>query len=129
MVHHGDVSDPLVLVVEEEPMVREVLARYLERDGFRVDAVWDFEQAIEAFSTARPDLVVLDLMLPRVNGFEVFPASASRHARSVQRPMTPRSRADGVGEGQSAIGPEPRSGWPSRRQANGGEEDEERRMS
>jgi len=55
--HHGDVSDPLVLVVEEEPMVREVLARYLERDGFRVGAVADYEQAIEAFSTARPDLV------------------------------------------------------------------------
>lgn len=85
MVHHGDVSDPLVLVVEEEPMVREVLARYLERDGFRVDAVGDFEQAIEAFSTARPDLVVLDLMLPRVDGFEVFrrlrfPACSERSA-------------------------------------------------
>jgi len=53
-------------------MVREVLARYLERDGFRVDAVEDCEQAIEAFSTARPDLVLLDLMLPRVDGFEVF---------------------------------------------------------
>ena len=45
-------------------MVREVLARYLERDGFRVDAVRDFEQAIEAFSTARPGLVLLDLMCP-----------------------------------------------------------------
>ena len=53
-------------------MVREVLARYLERDGFRVDAVEDCEQSIEAFSTARPDLVLLDLMLPRANGFEVF---------------------------------------------------------
>jgi DNA-binding response OmpR family regulator len=72
MVHDGDVSDPLVLVVDDEPMVREVLARYLERDGFRVDAVEDGEQAIEAFSTTRPDLVLLDLMLPRVDGFEVF---------------------------------------------------------
>ena len=72
MVHHGDVSDPLVLVVEEEPMVREVLARYLERDGFRFDAVEHCEHAIEAFSTARPDLVLLDLMLHRVDGFEDF---------------------------------------------------------
>jgi DNA-binding response OmpR family regulator len=85
MVHHGDVSDPLVLVVEEEPMVREALARYLERDGFRADAVEDYEQAIEAFSTARPDLVLLDLMLPRVDGFEVFgrlrfPACSERSA-------------------------------------------------
>jgi len=102
-------------VVEEEPMVREVLARYLERDGFRVDAVEDCEQAIEAFSTARPDLVPLDLMLPRSTASKSSAASASRHARSVQRPRAPRSRADGVGEGQPAIGPEPRSGWPSRR--------------
>jgi len=53
-------------------MVREVLARYLERDGFRVDAVEEHEQAIEAFSTARPDIVLPDLMLSRVDGFEVF---------------------------------------------------------
>lgn len=62
-----------------------MLARYLERDGFRVDAVEDCEQAIEAFSTARPDLVLLDLMLPRVDGFEVlrrlrFPACSERSA-------------------------------------------------
>jgi DNA-binding response OmpR family regulator len=72
MVHDDEVSEPLVLVVDDEPMVREVLARYLERDGFRVDAVEDGEQAIKAFSTTRPDLVLLDLMLPRVDGFEVF---------------------------------------------------------
>jgi len=85
MIHHVDVSDPLDLAVEEEPKVREVLARYLERGGFRVDAVEDCEQAIEAFSTARPDLVLLDLMLPRVDGFEVlrrlrFPACSERSA-------------------------------------------------
>jgi len=73
VIIHGDASDPFVLVVEDEPMVREVLARYLERDGFRVDAVEDGEQAIEAFSTARPDLVLLDLMLPRVDGFGSLP--------------------------------------------------------
>jgi CheY-like chemotaxis protein len=105
-------------------MVREVLARYLERDGFRVDSVRDFEQAIEAFSTVRPDLVLLDLMCPGSTASKSSAASASRHARSVQRPRAPALRADGVGEGQPAIGTEPRSGWPSRRQAKGGEEDQ-----
>jgi DNA-binding response OmpR family regulator len=61
-----------VLVVDDEPMVRDVLSRYLERNGFEVDAAADGELALEAFDARRPDLVLLDLMLPRVDGFEVF---------------------------------------------------------
>jgi DNA-binding response OmpR family regulator len=61
-----------VLVVDDEPMVRDVLARYLARDGFEVDVAADGEAALEAVRSAAPDLVVLDLMLPRVDGFEVF---------------------------------------------------------
>jgi two-component system, OmpR family, response regulator ResD len=61
-----------VLVVDDEPMVREVLSRYLERDGFEVESAADGELALEAFEARRPDLVLLDLMLPRVDGFEVF---------------------------------------------------------
>jgi DNA-binding response OmpR family regulator len=61
-----------VLVVDDEPMVREVLARYLERDGFEVESAADGELALVAFEARRPDLVLLDLMLPRVDGFEVF---------------------------------------------------------
>jgi two-component system response regulator ResD len=61
-----------VLVVDDEPMVREVLSRYLERDGFEVESAADGLLALEAFEARRPDLVLLDLMLPRVDGFEVF---------------------------------------------------------
>jgi two-component system response regulator ResD len=61
-----------VLVVDDEPMVREVLSRYLERDGFEVESAADGELALRAFEARRPDLVLLDLMLPRVDGFEVF---------------------------------------------------------
>jgi DNA-binding response OmpR family regulator len=60
-----------VLVVEDDPTVREVVARYLERAGIDVDAVSDGETALEAADARWPDLVVLDLMLPRVDGFEV----------------------------------------------------------
>src|ERR671934_120488 len=61
-----------VLVVDDEPMVREVLARYLSKEGFDVDIAADGEAALSAFERARPDLVLLDLMLPAVDGFDVF---------------------------------------------------------
>jgi DNA-binding response OmpR family regulator len=61
-----------VLVVDDEPIVRDVLCRYLERDGFIVEAAEDGEQALSAIRAVRPELVLLDLMLPRVDGLEVF---------------------------------------------------------
>src|SRR5207237_294126 len=64
-------ASPHILVVDDEQMVREVVARYLEREGFRVTAVGDGQAAIRAL-TASPDLIVLDLMLPRVDGLEVL---------------------------------------------------------
>jgi two-component system response regulator ResD len=61
-----------VLVVDDEPMVREVLARYLEADGFAVTTAGDGADALERFAERVPDLVLLDLMLPRIDGFEVL---------------------------------------------------------
>jgi DNA-binding response OmpR family regulator len=61
-----------VLVVDDEPVVCDVLARYLSRDGFEVTTASDGEQALVALHACAPDLVLLDLMLPRVDGFEVF---------------------------------------------------------
>lgn len=60
-----------VLVVDDEPTVREVVARYLERDGLTVDQAADGEAALAALSRA-PDLVVLDVMLPRLTGLDVL---------------------------------------------------------
>jgi len=65
-------SDALVLVVDDEPMVREVLTRYLEKDGFEVETAEDGDRALASFDTRQPDLVLLDLMLPKLDGFEVF---------------------------------------------------------
>jgi len=61
-----------VLVVDDEPMVREVLALYLAREGFDVETADDGEQALERFGALTPDLVLLDLMLPLIDGLEVF---------------------------------------------------------
>ena len=65
-------NQPLVLVADDEPMVREVLGRYLEQDGFRVRTAEDGQAAMDAMATEPADLVLLDLMLPRLDGFEVF---------------------------------------------------------
>ena len=61
-----------MLVVDDEPMVREVLGRYLERDGFAVDLAVDGPDALHQLDKAGADLVVLDLMLPRIDGYEVL---------------------------------------------------------
>lgn len=63
---------PLVLVVDDEPMVREVVARYLERDGLDVHEAADGEAAERWLATNRPDLVVLDIMLPGVDGLAIL---------------------------------------------------------
>lgn len=71
-VQNGAVTETRVLVVDDEPMVRDVLARYLAKEGFTVDTAEDGEAALEAYDRTPPDLVLLDLMLPRIDGLEVF---------------------------------------------------------
>ena len=61
-----------VLVVDDEPMVREVVERYLRRDGFAVTTAADGAEALGLIASGRPDMVVLDLMLPSVNGLQVL---------------------------------------------------------
>lgn len=62
----------MVLVVDDDPIVREVLGTYLDRAGLEVVQAADGEAALHALETDRPDLVVLDLTLPRLDGLEVF---------------------------------------------------------
>jgi DNA-binding response OmpR family regulator len=60
-----------ILIVEDELIVAEVVERYLRRDGHDVQVVHDGYAAVEAFERFRPDLIVLDLMLPGIDGLEV----------------------------------------------------------
>lgn len=60
-----------VLVVDDDPTVAEVVVGYLHRAGYAVERAEDGPAALERFAAARPDLVVLDLMLPAMDGFEV----------------------------------------------------------
>lgn len=61
-----------ILVVDDEPMVTEVVERYLRREGFDVVLAANGEQAIEAANASAPDLIVLDLMLPKIDGLTAF---------------------------------------------------------
>jgi DNA-binding response OmpR family regulator len=60
-----------ILLVDDEESVRKVLAFPLERDGFDVVQAADGEEALRLFETSAPDLVVLDIMLPKLDGLEV----------------------------------------------------------
>ncbi|MDN3358607.1 response regulator transcription factor [Actinomadura sp. DC4] len=60
-----------ILVVDDDPTVAEVVARYLMRDGYDVDCVADGLTALRMAAAVEPDLVVLDLMLPGIDGLEV----------------------------------------------------------
>src|SRR5208282_5054461 len=62
----------LVLVVDDDDGVRELLTFLLRKQGHRVETAADGEDAARKSESLRPDLIVLDLMLPRYGGFEVL---------------------------------------------------------
>jgi two-component system alkaline phosphatase synthesis response regulator PhoP len=64
-------SSELVLVVDDEPSILQLVRLYLERDGFRVEEAGTGPGALKAVESLHPDLMVLDVMLPGLGGFEV----------------------------------------------------------
>lgn len=60
-----------ILLVDDEPTLRETVAEALEADGYRVVSAADGREALVRFRAERPDLVLLDLMLPELSGIEV----------------------------------------------------------
>ncbi|MFC1948765.1 response regulator transcription factor [Chloroflexota bacterium] len=62
---------PKILVVDDEPNIIELAKLYLERDGFQVEEAANGNDAIAKHNTGNPDLIVLDLMLPDIDGYEV----------------------------------------------------------
>ena len=72
-----------ILVVDDEPTVTDVVARYLERAGYSTRVAGDGYEAIRLAGAERPDLVVLDLMLPGLGGLEVMRRLRERDRPSV----------------------------------------------
>jgi DNA-binding response OmpR family regulator len=75
-------ASELVLVVDDEPNIVQLARLYLEREGFRIEAVGDGPGALKAVEELRPALVVLDVMLPGLDGFEVC-----RQLRAANNPV------------------------------------------
>jgi DNA-binding response OmpR family regulator len=65
------IDQPRVLVVDDDPNVAEVVSRYLEREGCQVETLSDGKTALDRALAEPPDLLVLDLMLPGVDGLEI----------------------------------------------------------
>jgi DNA-binding response OmpR family regulator len=70
----------IILVVEDEPSLQETLVYSLKKEGYTVEAVGDGRAALEAARRLKPDVIVLDIMLPEMDGFEV--------ARILRKEMT-----------------------------------------
>jgi len=85
MTNESPTSDPLrILIVEDDPATVELMEAQLHGEGYSVDSVRDGEEALQRVSQARPDLVLLDIMLPKKSGFEVCKEIKSREeARAI----------------------------------------------
>ena len=64
-------TSELILLVDDEPSIIQLARMYFERDGFRIHEAMDGEAALEAVAKHHPALIVLDVMLPKLAGFEV----------------------------------------------------------
>ena len=60
-----------ILVVDDDPKTAELIKLYLEKDGYQVLVAYDGRQALELARQRRPDLIVLDLMLPKIDGLDI----------------------------------------------------------
>ena len=60
-----------ILIIEDEKSISDIIKFNLQKEGFEVDMAYDGKSGLEKFSSCKPDLVLLDVMLPLIDGFEV----------------------------------------------------------
>lgn len=68
----GRPQDKLIIVIDDDESVRELMEFIVKKEGFRTDTAADGEEGIKKVHEQMPDLVLLDLMLPRYGGFEIL---------------------------------------------------------
>lgn len=66
-----DSDGPTLLVVDDEPEINKLVARIFEKRGYRVNSALDGAEALASVKRERPDLLILDLNLPKIDGWEV----------------------------------------------------------
>lgn len=69
---HSVEDRPTILLAEDDPDVADIVSHVLGADGYRVEVARDGAEALERFESCKPDLVVLDVMMPQLTGFEVL---------------------------------------------------------
>ncbi|WP_312104089.1 response regulator transcription factor [Lachnoclostridium sp.] len=69
-----------ILVIEDEKSIADAIVYAMKREGFTAEAVYDGEEALKKFDLFKPDAMILDIMLPGINGFEVLKRLESRNS-------------------------------------------------
>jgi DNA-binding response OmpR family regulator len=98
-----------VLIVDDEPDVVSLIERTLSSDGFRVVKAYDGIGALDLISTEKPDLVLLDLMMPMMSGYEVCkqiksnPQTAEIPVVCLSSAHTPDARAHSLKAGAAEL--------------------------
>ena len=74
-----DYNSKKVLIADDEPDILEIISYNLLKEGYRVETAKDGIDALDKISTFKPDLVILDIMMPKMNGVEVCKIMRSKH--------------------------------------------------
>ena len=81
----GAVAGELVLVIDDSPTITKVVQLVLTKAGFSVDTATDGEEGIAHAARKRPDLILLDFVMPKMNGYQVCRALADRPSSRTSR--------------------------------------------
>jgi CheY-like chemotaxis protein len=92
-----------VLIVDDDPSIRRMLELSLQKRGYRTAAACDGSEALEAMRAGQADLVLLDLMMPKVTGWEVLTErAAAPELRKIPVIVITAERGDGIARISSA---------------------------
>ena len=83
-----------ILLVEDEIDLNNVVTKYLKKNGYSIDSVFDGEEALDYLRYGEYDLVILDIMMPKVNGFEVIKELRNNGDNTAILMLTARDSAD-----------------------------------
>jgi len=83
-----------ILLVEDETDLNNIVTKYLKKNGYSVDSVFDGEEALDYLEYGEYDLVILDVMMPKLNGFEVVKELRNKGNHTSVLMLTARDSAD-----------------------------------
>ena len=80
VITHGEVMPVVALVVDDSMLIRHTVCRFLEERGFTVESATNGQEALEALKRVRPDIIITDIQMPKMNGSEFITAVKSNRA-------------------------------------------------